>query len=134
MVGISNLKTLLRLMNPVLIDEEFVFCTISEIRFFQLEITPLLMFREKEGISLILKKGDADLNSLDYTGVWSWIILSVHSDLAAIGLLAAITNKFAKSGISVNVVSAFFHDHLFVPLEQAHKAMILLEELSSSEV
>ncbi|MFX1506267.1 MAG: ACT domain-containing protein [Promethearchaeota archaeon] len=134
MVGISNLKTLLRSMNPKLVDEQFVFCTISKIRLSQLEITPLLMFQEKEGISLILKKKDADLNSLVYEGVWSWIILSVHSDLSAIGFLAAVTNKLAKSGISLNVVSAFYHDHLFVPLEQAHKALILLEELSSSKI
>jgi hypothetical protein len=133
-MSISNLKTLLRSMKPRLINEEYVFCTISEIRFSQLEITPLLVFREKEGISLILKKEDADENSFVYSGVWSWIILSVHSDLAAIGFLAAITDKLAKSGISVNVVSAFYHDHLFVPLEQAHKAMILLEELSSSKM
>lgn len=121
-------------MNPKLVDEQFVFCTISKIRLSQLEITPLLMFQEKEGISLILKKKDADLNSLVYEGVWSWIILSVHSDLSAIGFLAAVTNKLAKSGISLNVVSAFYHDHLFVPLEQAHKALILLEELSSSKI
>lgn len=121
-------------MNPKLNDEEFVFCSISENCFSQLEIIPILIFREKEGVSLILTRKDADLNSLVYTGVWSWITLSVHSDLAAIGFLATITDKLAKSGISVNVVSAFYHDHLFVPLEQAQKAIILLEDLSSSKM
>ena len=131
MVGISDLKTLLRSMNPKLIDEEFVFCTISETRFSQLKITPLLIFKEEEGFTLIMKREIADSNSFAYSGIWSQIILSVHSNLTAIGFLAEITNKLAKSGISVNVVSAFYHDHLFVPFEQAHKAMILLEDLSS---
>lgn len=133
MVGISDLKTLLKSIDPRLVDDEFVFCKISETRFSQLDITPLLMFKEEEGVTLIVTKEIADLNSLAYTGIWSWIILSVHSNLTAIGFLAAITNKLANSGVSVNVVSAYFHDHLFVPREQAHKVMSLLEELSSSK-
>jgi len=132
-VGISDLKTLLKLIDPRLVDDEFVFCTISETQFPQLEITPLLMFKEEEGFTLIVRKEVADLNSLSYTGIWSWIILSVHSNLKAIGFLAVITNKLANAGISINVVSAYFHDHLFVPREQAHKAISLLEELSSSK-
>ncbi len=89
------------------------------------------MFNEEEGITLIIKREIAELNSLDYKEIWKWLILTVHSNLSAIGFLAAITNKLAESGISVNVVSAYYHDHLFVPKTQADQAMILLEELSS---
>lgn len=120
-------------MSPRLVDEDYVFTTLSDTQFSQLNITPLLMFKEAEGFTLIVTKEVAELNSFVHTGIWSWIILSVHSNLTAIGFLAAITKKLAHSGISVNVISAFYHDHLFVPREQAHKAMDLLEELSSLE-
>ena len=45
-------------------------------------------------------------------------------------LLAAITAKLAAGGISVNPVSAFYHDHLFVPADKAEMAMNLLSEFS----
>jgi hypothetical protein len=58
---------------------------------------------------------------------WAMITLTVHSDLAAIGFLAAITRKLADGGISVNPVSAFYHDHLFVPWEKRDATMAILE-------
>ncbi|MFX0124444.1 MAG: ACT domain-containing protein [Candidatus Hodarchaeota archaeon] len=133
MSGISSLKTLIRSINPKLVENEFVFCTISEKQFSQSKVNPLLMFKEEEGITLIVERKVAEFNSLAYSRIWAWIILSVHSDLSAIGFLAAITKKLAKSGISVNIISAYYHDHLFVPVEQANEAMILLEGLSSSK-
>ncbi|MFX0207851.1 MAG: ACT domain-containing protein [Candidatus Hodarchaeota archaeon] len=131
MSGISNLKTLLKLMKPKIMDCEFIFCTISETHFSELNITPLLMFTEEEGITLIVKKKIAENYSIPYSGVWAWIILTVHSNLSAVGFLSVITDTFAKSGISVNIVSAYYHDHLFVPIEKANQAMRLLEELTT---
>lgn len=131
LVGISDLKTLLKSMSPKLAKDEFVFCIISETRFSELKITPLLMFKEEEGITLILKREIAEINSLAYSRIWSWIKLRVHSDLSAVGFLAVISDKFAKNGISVNVVSAYYHDHLFVPIEKSDQAMSLLEELAA---
>jgi hypothetical protein len=57
--------------------------------------------------------------------------LMVHSSLDAVGFLAAITAKLAAGGISVNPVSAFYHDHLFVPVDKAEMAMNLLSEFSA---
>ena len=133
MTGISNLKTLLKTMKPYLVNDEYVFCTISESRFSELKLIPLLMFVEEEGITLIIRKEIAENSSLGYSGIWSWIKLSVHSDLTAIGFLAAITDKLAKNEISVNVVSAFYHDHLFIPVDKAKQAILLLEELTTSQ-
>ena len=58
------------------------------------------------------------------------ISLTVHSSLDAVGFLAAITTKLAQSGISVNPVSAFYHDHLFVPVNRADEAVSLLREFT----
>ena len=132
MTEISNLIELLKGMKPELADGEFVFCTISEIQLAQFKINPLLTFKEKEGITIIIEKKTADKNSLPYRNSWSWIVLTVHSDLLAVGFLARITNELAKAGISVNAVSAYYHDHLFVPTQKANEAMKLLEKLAQS--
>ncbi|HEY9768965.1 MAG TPA: ACT domain-containing protein [Coleofasciculaceae cyanobacterium] len=58
------------------------------------------------------------------------ITLSVHSSLEAVSFLAAITAKLAEHKIGVNPVSAYHHDHLFVPVSRAQEAMILLKEFS----
>ncbi len=58
------------------------------------------------------------------------ITLSIHSSLEAVGFLAAITQKLAKHNISVNPISAYYHDHLFVPTHQAKIAMNLLNDFS----
>ena len=55
----------------------------------------------------------------------------MHSSLEAVGFLARITTKLAAHGISVNAVSAFYHDHLFVPTARADEALTLLRELAS---
>jgi hypothetical protein len=48
-----------------------------------------------------------------------------------VGLLATIAQALAAQNISVNVVSAYFHDHLFVPEGQAEAAIACLQELTT---
>lgn len=123
-------------MKPILINKEYVFCSLSEARFNSLLATcshplnPLLTFREKEGITLIMERKTADANALHYSDVWKMITLSVHSDLSAIGFLAKITDKLSENKISVNVVSGYNHDHLFVHEGDADKTMKILNELT----
>lgn len=131
MTGIKNLSELLRSMNPKQVDGEYVYCTASNDYLPNLK-NPLLVYREDEGITFILKKEDADALSLNYSGTWGLITLSVHSDLSAIGLLATIADKLAKAGIAVNAVSAYYHDHLFVPIDKINEALNLLRKISKS--
>lgn len=58
------------------------------------------------------------------------ITLTVHSSLEAVGFLAAVTGRLTEAGISVNAVSAFYHDHLFVPEHRAGEALHHLQNLS----
>ncbi|MCK4278963.1 MAG: ACT domain-containing protein [Candidatus Thorarchaeota archaeon] len=129
MSGENDLETLLRSMHPKLSESQFVFCNISPDRLSTLKMEPLFVFREKEGVTIIIEKWQADSESLDYDDVWSWIALTVHSSLSAVGFLATITAKLSENRISVNVVSAYFHDHLFVLQEKARLAMQVLNDL-----
>ena len=51
----------------------------------------------------------------------------VHSNLEAVGFLARITEVLAAQGISVNVISAFYHDYLYINKDQAQEALNLLK-------
>src|SRR5688500_17901915 len=115
MSGETNLGVLLKSMRPVLRDGEFVFLTTQRSLLEVASLAPLGLFQEEEGLTLILPREKADASGLPYTAVFRMLTLSVHSSLEAVGFLAAITNRLASRGISVNPVSAYFHAHLFVP-------------------
>ncbi|BAU12617.1 ribonuclease H like protein [Leptolyngbya sp. NIES-3755] len=131
MSGETDLTTLLQSMNPVLQQGEFVFCSVSSEDWFRLN--PIGMFREEEGLTLILDREIADRENIPYASVFRMITLSVHSSLDAVGFLAAISQKLAEHGMSVNAISAYYHDHLFVPTAQADRAIELLEEFGSND-
>ena len=126
----ANLSLLLKNMNPVLHEGIFVFHS-SDISFKDsAKLEPIMIFKEAEGTAFILHKERADKANLDYIYPSSMITLKVSSSLDAIGFLAAITNKLADNGVSVNPVSAHFHDHLFVPEGKGEQAMALLNQLA----
>lgn len=130
MSGEKNIIKLLKSMQPQLVEEEYVFCSIPIEQVKSLDVAPICQFREAEGMTLIITKQEAEKAGLAYDFVSRMITLSVHSSLEAVGFLAAITNKLAESGISVNAVSAYYHDHLFVPSEKADRVIHLLGEMS----
>ncbi|WP_009632657.1 ACT domain-containing protein [Synechocystis sp. PCC 7509] len=130
MIGELNLTTLLRSMKPKLFEEDYVFCSVPTERVATLNLIPVCQFRESEGMTLIITKQQAEEVNLDYEFVCQMITLSVHSSLEAVGFLAAITNKLAENEISVNAVSAYYHDHLFVPANKAEKVMQILTDMS----
>jgi hypothetical protein len=121
MTGERDLDTLLRSLRPVLVEGEFVFCTHREVLG-----DPVCVVREREGFSLILRRGEAEHLGLAFTFPCRMITLEIHSSLEAVGLLARVTAALADAGISVNPVSGYFHDHLFVPAESAEHAMAVL--------
>ncbi len=116
-------------MQPVLREGEYVFCSLPVGVGYDAALTPIGLFQEEEGLTLILPRSRADGAGLSYAAVFAMITLSVHSSLEAVGFLAAIATQLASHGISVNSVSAFYHDHLFVPAPQAEKALALLQTL-----
>jgi hypothetical protein len=129
MSGETDLSILMRNMNAELDDGEYVFCTVPE----SIKPSPeeiLGSFREKEGLTVILSRRCADDLHLHYDFVSSWITLTVHSSLSAVGLTAACSNALALDKIPCNMVAAYFHDHIFVPVKYAQKALACLRNLS----
>lgn len=131
MAGETDLQHMLASLSPVLSEQEFVFCSFmhGQIGDF-LGMEPVAHFIEPEGITLIVKRETAERFAVDFDGVFKCITLNVHSSLEAVGLTAAISQQLADHQISANVVAAFYHDHVFVPVKLAYKAMHVLTELS----
>jgi hypothetical protein len=136
MAGESDLERLLDRMEPALIEGKFYFATVDESQLLTLSGYPdgiYSVIREKEGLGIIfsesIKGVVAHLTDKEIIGPFALISLTVHSNLYAIGLLAKVTDVLAKEGISVNAISAYYHDHLFVPFERKEDAMAALAKL-----
>ena len=78
MPGESNLAILLKSMKPQLHPGVFVFCSIKDPNNSIIK-DAILVFKEMEGITLVLQKEIADRHGLDYTFVAAWITLTVYS-------------------------------------------------------
>lgn len=129
MNGENNLEILLKTMKPKQNKGEFVFCALENLE--KINLSEIVMtFREEERITIITKKEIADQLQLKYSFVASWITLTVHSSLEAVGLTAAFSKALSENGISCNVVAAFYHDHIFVDKKDTEKAMKILNAFS----
>ncbi len=126
-----ELEKLLTAMSPELREGEYVFSSVTQEDFDDMQIEPVGWFREVEGISLILDRAAAQRLGLKQSSAYRMISLNVNSSLEAVGFLAAVTEKLAAAGVSVNAVSAFHHDHLFIPAEKADLAISLLNDLAA---
>lgn len=132
MAGETDLATLLRQMKPSLNEGEYVFCHVVKIDESHLP-KAIGMFREKEGVTLVIDKIAADDFHLSYELIYCWITLTVHSSLEAVGLTAAFSAALSKEGISCNVIAAFYHDHIFIAQKDSGKAMQVLQNLGRSD-
>ena len=132
MVGETSLATLLRSMSPQLNDGDYVFCSIAE-RSLLRDCEVLGSFREREGLTVILQRHEAERLGLSFDYVAAWITLNVHSALDAVGLTAAFASALGKAGISCNVIAGYYHDHLFVGQADAGRAMQVLQRLAAGE-
>jgi uncharacterized protein len=129
----TDLLKLLATMKPEMHPGEFVFATVSPANFKEVQDQAWGWFREPEGITLILEKSAAIAAHLDFAFPARLITLTVHSSLEAVGFLAVITEKLAAAGISVNTISAYYHDHLFIPVDKAGLAMEILHQIMTED-
>lgn len=129
MAGETNLNILLKSLKPSLNKGSYVFISVNDIRHISRDII-LFEFKEKEGITIILEQAKADELNFKYDFVASWITLTVHSALNAVGLTAAVSTALTKYNISCNVIAAYYHDHIFVATKDTEQAMEVLSEFS----
>ena len=130
MAGETDLKKLLASMTPKLLPGVHVFVTLAPGTSAPETLEPVMVFREREGTTLIVLEDEAKAAGLEGVFRSRMITLNIHSSLEAVGFLAAITTRLATAGMGVNPVSASYHDHLFVPAGRAEEAMDLLVELA----
>jgi len=131
MSGETNLSILIKSMQPMLQEGDYVFASVKDIKLLNLDEV-LFYFREKEEITVVIKREYADVMQLSYNYISAWITLNIHSSLEAVGLTAAFAGALAQDGISCNVVAAFYHDHIFVAKTDSVKAMEALLKLSAN--
>lgn len=86
----------------------------------------IMTFQEREGWTCIVPAR----NETGDDNKWVWLELAIHSDLNAVGFIAAISAALAKAGVPCNTIAAFYHDHIFVPANKAEIAIETLEALS----
>jgi hypothetical protein len=126
MSGETDLNKLIASMRPEFHDGIYVFVTTPLDVADPVGLGPVMSFHEAEGVTMIVPEQAASAAGLVGVFPCRMVTLTVHSDLNAVGFLAAITTRLAAAGISVNAVSAFFHDHLFVPAGQAEETVEIL--------
>jgi hypothetical protein len=130
---ISNLSVLLGSMEPKLHEGVYVYCVAphgTDVA----GLSPVATISESEGLTLVLPEDQAIGANLRVLFRAAWITLMVHSDLQAVGLTAAFAHALGQAGISCNVVAGAYHDHIFVPFDQAQPALEALIELQRASL
>jgi uncharacterized protein len=131
MPAINDLKVLLTQMHPKLNPGRYAFVAVPS----GISLDPAAIVasvREPEGLSVILAEQTAIELGLPVAFTAAWITLTVHSDLAAVGLTAAFSQALAQAGVSCNVIAGVHHDHVFVAIDQSEQAMNALRCLQRS--
>lgn len=131
--GVTELAELLASMRPELDPEPWVFATAAT----ALPDAAVTVV-EREGVTSVLRERElvaarASTPGLFASAPFARITLTVHSDLEAVGLTAAIASALAGHGIPANVVAGFFHDHVYVPWARASDALEALRALGAGD-
>ena len=128
--GEEDLSNLLNNLQPNLLNEDYVFITLEDYSFdfFNL-LHPIATFKEEEGLTLVISEERAKRENFKYNSVFKCISLGAHSSLNSVGLIATISMLLSEKGISCNVFSGYFHDHLFVQKSLSKEALELLQSI-----
>jgi uncharacterized protein len=123
-----NLQVLLRTMEPVLHPDPYGFAVWTG---GVLLIEPFATVAESEGLTVVGLLAELNASGMA-SDPWARISLTVHSDLAAVGLTATFATALGAEGISCNVIAGYHHDHLFVQWDRREDALAALMRLSNA--
>jgi uncharacterized protein len=127
---ISDLAVLLASMRPELYAGVWAWCGLPHGTPVD-GVDAIASVRETEGLTLVVPEAQALARGWPVAFRSARITLTVHSDLAAVGLTAAFARALGDAGIACNVIAGVHHDHLFVPVERAADAMAALSALQA---
>ena len=127
---ISDLAVLLASMQPELHAGTWTWCALPPGASTD-GVDAVATVREAEGLTAVVAEAEALARGWAVAFRSAWITLTVHSDLAAVGLTAAFARALGEAGISCNVIAGVHHDHLFVPVDRAADAMAALQALQA---
>jgi len=125
---LRDLDTLIASMQPELQSGAYVFASLPHDALTS-GAGIVATFREREGLTVVMEESAAQAAGIAPLFRAAWITLTVHSDLNAVGLTAAFARALGEAGISCNVIAAAWHDHIFVPVDDAARAMDALSAL-----
>lgn len=125
------MKALLRSMQPTLLPETYAYVTVPAGRPMPANLNPLATFKEPEGWSLLVTEREAGMSGLPQSFWCRGIQLGIQPSLYAVGLLAAISERLARAGISINIISAYHRDYIFVPTSRAEESLNILRKMAS---
>lgn len=129
----SELGRILDSLSPTRIDGIYVFASVTDDVLRTLPAGELLgIFREPEGVSVVLPRDLAEQHRLSFDGAYAGITLGVYSSLDAVGLTAAVAAALGAQGIPANVIAACHHDHVFVPAARVDEALEILSALAGT--
>lgn len=128
MAGEADLAKLLRTMRPELFPNPYGIVHTDADRLVG-EVFARIV--EPEGVTVIAPVARLVDAGVTVESQWARISLTVHSDLAAVGLTAAVSAALASCNMSANVVAGYFHDHVFVQWIRRDEAMAILTALSA---
>jgi uncharacterized protein len=124
---VRDRRAMLAGMTPVLKEGKYVFCTTRDEAVAEaLAARSLAMFREEEGIALVLSVHDAAAHAFDVSMPMARIVLEVFSALDGVGLTAGVASALADEGIPCNMIAAYHHDNVFVPQAMSQRAVEVL--------
>jgi len=131
MSGERDLARLLAGLAPALDDRPYAFVPYGDGPLdSELVGAALGLVREREGVTLVLPEALALARGFPAGPPWARIELTVHSDLEAVGMMAAVAGALAAEGISCNPLAGYHHDHVFVPWPRREDAVRALQRLA----
>ncbi|PTS80113.1 hypothetical protein DBR17_11190 [Sphingomonas sp. HMWF008] len=117
-------------MTPDLKDGTYFFCTTTDVTVADALLhCSVAMFREHEGLALVLMEDDARHHGFDVSMPMRRIVLEVFSALDGVGLTAGVATALADHGIPCNMIAAYHHDNVFVPASMAERAIRILQDV-----
>jgi len=133
MPGISHTThEMISKMTPEMRSGTFVFVTTDDPALgTSLSVDAISIFREEEGISVIIPVELAERSMLNTDHPMRCITLNVYSSLDGVGLTSAVSTALGDNDIPCNIVAAFHHDHVFVPSDRAERAVQVLKSLQN---